>query len=1088
MGRFYFIYGAAGSGKTTYLYNTLTKRAVEEPDRRFFLFVPEQNTLKAQQELIRHSEVHGMLNLDVLSFSLLGYRVMEELGIRAPEVLDDISKSLLMRKALGEVKKDLSVYSGKLESPGFVRELLSALSEFSQYGVKSGDLRKTSEEAGTPLLKGKLSDIEKILSAFYRLLEADPARTIPEELPGILLKNLRKSEILSGAVICFDGFTGFTPVQLSLIEEIAEKCDSVSFAVTIPKEEMERAGGHFTDLFYLSRETVKNLVDTCTRAGLRRGEDIGPQREAVYEGPLQIRKGTDVSVYALADPTEEIRFIASDIEKKTKREGIRYRKTVVAVSDLPMYREIIKREFAGGKIPFFIDDKMPAAGSPVVELIRSAVLLVKNGYEYEDLMTYLRNPYVTEKTERDRLDLFENFLLATGIRGKKNCQEPFDERKYIPEIFLKKIGEIEAFRKSHLTAVFLLHEKLKEGESAEEKAKALLSFLEEVFLSDEALSDDEKRFLTLSRELLERTVSLFADSRMSIREFAELIEAGFLDMKAGTVPATMDMVSVGDLKRSRFDDIDCLYIAGANEGLIPQSTTGGGLFTDAERMELLEKNLPLAPDDRHDASIQNFYLYLCMNKPSKNLVITLSARDRSGAAQKPSVILREMELRVPGRQYGVGEAGLLQTLSGMLPDYFEAAGAEKKKSIAREIRALLSVLLSSENPETVQKTELILSAAAKSRILEKLSPETARSLYGDHLSGSVTRFENFARCPYSHFVDYGLCLKERETYDVERYDIGRLYHSAIDTVFKELKDKGRDLKTVPEEELLSLSGTVARRVCTDYNGDLLSGSARNRYIASCVERITKKTMSVLRRHAAGGSFETKGTEKKFRISDLGYALSGSIDRLDVCEKDGKDYVKIIDYKTGKKFDLARCYAGLDLQLAAYMREALSEEEQNGKAASPAGMFIYNVADPVLPYGEKNEKAFRMNGLLVDDPGVVSLIDGEIFPDGTSRVIPAKVKNGAVSEDAANKSAMVPEETFRALLRRNKELMREDAAEILSGKIEAKPFSYEERTGCDYCSYRGICAFDKKTGSAFRKVPELSKKDVIGLLQDQVCRR
>ena len=1077
MGHFHFIYGSAGSGKSASIYKTLTKRAIEEPEKSFYLFVPEQNTLKAQQELIRYSEVHGILNLDVLSLSQLSYRVMEELGIPCPEILDEISKSLLMRKALSRVKKDLTVYHSRTEAPGFIRELGSVLTEFAQYHVTEEDLRKASETAGTELLRGKCADLAEILGSFYALLSADGGkRAIPEELPELLLKNIDRSRLLRKACLYFDGYTGFTPIQLEIIGRMAEQCESLSFAVTIPGGELFRTNGHYTDLFWLSRETVRRVSDICTLSGLRHAEDEGPAEEPVslWKGNLSIRSGISVSTFLADDPTEEIRFLVQDIAGRAMKTGLRYRKTAVAVADLGRYREIVRREFSEAGIPFFIDDKAPAAGSPVVELLRSLILMIRNGYDYEDVITYLRNPYVTPESDTDTLDLFENFMRATGLKGKKRLGEGFSGLRFIPDGYLPHMEAMETYRKEHFDRVFSLHDSLRDAPSADEKALCVLSFLTDLFLSDEVLSEEERRFLRLSRELLERIISLFSGMKMGMKEFSELVEAGLGDMKAGVVPSTMDMVNIGDLRRSRFDDIDCLYIAGANEGLIPADTSGGGIFTDAERMELTEKNLELAPDDRHDASIQNFYLYLLMNKPSRQLTVTYAAFDREGKSLRPSVICKDLpaprRCRIPAQ----GPEGTLRALAEKI--------AAPEDAPEGTVSALHRAIRDAGDAQTQEKEEKLLSAALRDRVLEKLSPETAHALYGTVLEGSVTRFEQYARCPFSHFLGYGLGLKEREKYEIEAYDIGRLYHRALDAVFTELGKEKKDLGNVSAEELSLVTGNIAAKVCAEYNGSVFGSSARNRYIAGRVQEITGKTLLVLKKQFENGTFLNAGTEKKFTVKDENFTLSGSIDRLDVLRADNKTYLKIIDYKSGTaQFDLGLCYEGLELQLSAYMREALSEYAE----ARPAGMFIYNIKDPVLKYGEpKNDAVFRMNGLFTDDAEVLLALDRSLSVDGaSSEIIPAKNKDGKILEDAAGSSAIVPEETFRKVLERNRDLMRADADGILGGRIEAQPYLYDDRRGCDYCRYREVCGFDKKLGFSYRKVPKHSKKEITELLEN-----
>lgn len=1030
MGHFNFILGAAGCGKSSHIYGNITKEAVRNPEKKYFLFVPEQNTLKAQQELIRHSEVHGMLNLDVLSFNLLSYRVMEELGIDAPQVLDEVSKSLLMRKALSDVKEELTVYKRKTESSGFVLQLKSMLTEFIQYGVDHETLMNASDKADTPLLKGKLHDVDLIFERFSEILRADENRAIPEEIPALLLKNLERSHLLDKSVICFDGFTGFTPTQLLIIEEIAGKAENLTFALTLPKDETEKHNVHFTDLFWLSHETVRKVSLVCGRAGLLKEKDRVPEAEEPCFGSFRIRKSISVQSVSLDTKVDEIRYVVSDILRKISGGKNRLRRIAVAASDLPQYREIIKREFSAAKVPLFIDDRASALDSPVTELLRAALGSIDEGYDYEDVITYLKNPLKTKEEDREILDITDNYIRALGLKGKKTYQSDWTERKYAPKGMGQYVLMIEDYRKRSLESLFSLHEELRSGKSAGLKCGAVKRFIEAEGLPERVTGENDARFLLLTYELLDRIEAFFGDMTMGMKEFRSMMEAGFSDMKAGMIPGTMDMVSAGDLKRSRFDDIDILYIVGANEGLIPQATVGGGLFTDRERMQLASGDIELAPDDRHDASIQNFYLHLCMNKPVKELMITCSKTDRQGKTVRPSVILGDFETK----------------------DVSEFNIPYEKKAV--------------------------IDTASHGH--ERLSEETAQKLYGDVLTGSVTRLEGFERCPFSQFISHGLRLNERETFDVEAVDVGRMYHEVLDRVLSELKDRKSDLSKASDEELDRMTVRAVSDVTGEYGGNIMEQSARNRYVASAVRRISLKSVRKLAEHYRNGEFVTYDTEHGFTALSGGMKLTGKIDRIDSFSADRKEYVKIIDYKSGtEKFDIEKCLAGLQMQLPAYMSEALSEFERAGRDAVPAGMFLYNLSDPFIKISEQDKAArsFRMSGVCIDDPEVLVKMDRKLSGgDASSDIIPVNIKKG-VPDRFSN---VLSEDDFNELLRRNRERMKEDTGKIMEGNVEARPYIDGTITACEHCGFKAICGFDRSiNGFSYRRLNRESLKDSNG---------
>ena len=1041
MSTYNFITGPAGTGKTEYIYETLTRRALEQPEKKFFLFVPEQNTLKAQQEIIRHSEVNGMLNLDVLSMSLLSYRVLEELDMKAPELLDEVSKTMLLRKTLSEVKGDLLVYARKTESPGFIVQIKKIITEFGQYGVRPETLRSAAEGKESGLIGAKLHDVALILEKFYENLHREDGKAIPEELPGILLKHFGDSRLLDGAVIVFDSFTGFTPVQLDVLAEIIRRSETTSIAFSIPKSSKSKKNGHFSDQFWFPRMNINKIIDRMSLEGISHAEDIETDGNFSKE-PVR-------TIHYAGDPVEEISFIAEDILKKAVVSGTRYRRMALCLSDPGSYREIIRREFAERRIPFFMDDNADGNTSPVTGVLRAALRLILNGYEFEDMITYLRNLYITDRSERETLDRFENYLRETGRSGRKKYEEDWTQASFIPEE--TDILTLEEYKSRKLAEVFSLHDSLKAGKTAGEKAAAVERFLGVIFgvdpgedidtqtdrIAEESGSEEGKtdmRFLKMLFAMTDRIRDLLGDETMTLRPFLEMVEAGLSEMKAGMIPATLDCVMVGDLKRSRLDGIDVLYIVGANEGKIPSSVTGGGIFTDAERQELMAANVNMAPDDRRDASVQEYYLYLTEHKPGRDLIITYPLTDREGKGLNRSSHIKEKGTRIP---YG--------------EKVFPACPAEEY----------------THRPET-------------------LSPETADVLFGGTLHGSVTSAESYRRCPFSYFAGYGLRLKERKGHDIESPDLGLVYHAALDSAFRKLTKEKRSIAKVSDTELELIADRVVGKAVNDYKGQMFLSDARSRYISGEILRTVKRTLKTLAMQERSGSFEVLATEKNFSVKDRNLDLSGKIDRIDTARSPdgGQTFVNVIDYKSGaREPDLSAMYDGLDMQLATYLKEAVRIVEETGKPEGtvlPAGMYYYHVTDPIVNDGDDPQMKMAMKGLTVSDADAVSATDRAIYDSGEASYVNGLKYNAG--KDTFTGGTVVKPEVMDALLEHTRDVMKKDAERILSGEINVHPYRFGEKTGCDYCRYAALCGLDRRLpGYPFRQV----EKKTAGELEEEV---
>ena len=1102
-----FILGGAASGKTAYIYERLTEDCLADSKKRFILFVPEQNTLRAQQMIAEKSQRGGMLNIDVLSFTLLTYRVFSELGVKKPDILDDMTKSLLLRKAMRLKKNELRLYSKKTDTQGFLDELKQAIAEFCQYDIDTKRLRELREQGVTRRLYDKLSDIAEIYDCFSSLLEN--GEIIPEELPKLILRLLPKSHFLDGAIVYFDGFTGFTPIQQKILAHVLSAASEVHFALTIPKEELgigrSRDAFSDTDIFWLSRESMRDIGELSDRERVPHGKDV------LLPGRTELPK-TSCIIYE--DAQEEVRELARSIKKQILYEHggeIRYSDIAVAVSDSGTYRDLIKNEFEKAGIPFFMDEKPGSDQSQEAALLRACMDMICRGYRYEDVSRYIKNPLIKAACKGGVLyaDIFDNYIRAKGIRGRKAYEASWGNTYRGAEGL--DLDGLNAYREEVLSPVFRLHDRLREEKKLGGYAEALKAYISDAGIEDadrafcEKLrgagyaneAGAEESFSELCLLLLERISGLMGDEAASMKAFSELLSAGLLSLKTGAIPEGMDMLMVGDLKRSRFDGIRQLYIIGANEGLIPKSGEVAGIFTVKEREMLGSLGLSLAPQSARLTSSEYFYLYMLLHKPWERLTVTCPREGRDGKMLRPAEFISR-----PGTIKGIELKALRAEDLGSKEeeDVFYSSPEDALSSLASMLKEgdpgndrlkRLYAFLSADERTKDRASKLTEGAFMRHEDCS-IGSDTALELYGDSLYGSVTRIESFERCAYAHFLRYGLRLMERQRYDIEAADIGNLYHAAIEHTFRELADRKLEIASVSEAELLKIGENAVREVTGSYNDSILSSSSRNLYLRDRVSRITGRTLWALRSQAAKGSFRTAYCELPFRIKDQGLELHGRIDRVDLCEDRTDTYVKVIDYKSGKtRFDLDLVYHGLQLQLITYMDAAVGElEKRKGRGhVHPAGLYYYNIDDPVISYGDLSKKAgpeaeeaadkeilseLRMNGLSNSDPEILRELDGELQTEGdaASSVIPVKVKGGSV---VPSSSMVCGTEGFRRLMERTRERIRKDTKEIFSGNIDIRPFRSGAASGCDYCPYRSVCGFDASVpGYGYRRLWPVSK--------------
>lgn len=1132
------ILGGSGSGKTTYLYDEVIRLSMEHPQEQYFLIVPEQFTMQTQKDIVTRHPNHGTMNIDIVSFARLAYRIFEELAVEQLSVLDDMGKSMVLRKVAAAQKRQLVLFGGQLSKPGFVGQLKSMLSEFYQYGITPEALREMAPSARSPLLRQKLEDLALVEQSFQEYIEGHYITT--EQVLDVLCRLIPESGLIRNSVIALDGYTGFTPVQYRLTELFLVYAKQVYVTVTADEAAGIYGKMGIQNLFYMSRQMAVRLSEIAEKNQVKKLPDIilGEQKNRRFARRPELawleqnlfRYGTETAYtgeatdsivfFQASNPSGEVSHIVHEIQRLVQEGKARYREIAVITGDLPGYGKEITHQFTQNQIPHFMDDKKNVLDNCLVELIRASLEAVRQDFSYESVMRYLRTGLVSQ--ERTMVDRLENYILAMGIRGGKRFRETW-ERTYRGAGDLN-VTEVNAFKDRVLAPLFAMQERFRQADLtiagmteavltllADCRAEEQLESYQEYFtkIGEHRLAKEYGQVYGLVTELLKRLSDLLGEERVSRKEYLEILDAGFAELKVGVIPAVADRVVVGDITRTRLAHIRVLFFAGVNDGIVPARKERGSLLSDRDRDFLGEHHLELAPTAREESFQQRFYLYLMMTKPSKQLILSWCRTGADGKSRRPSFLIGELramfpdavltdqETQMDSEIYSVAEAK--QRLSTKLGQYRDGQ-LEQDEENAQFLELYRWFASSKDNQKTLRR---FMDAAFFVYEQQGISHAVAKALYGEILSGSVTRLEQYAACAYSHFLRYGLELLERKRFELASSDIGTLFHESIDLCFRRVKEKQYDWHTMTNETRDMLVEECVAAVTENYGNTILGSSARNRYLAQRVGQITKRTVWALQQQIKKGDFIPTGFEVSFSAADnlsaMKIALSesealhlrGRIDRMDVCEDGGKVYVKIIDYKSGStSFDLLALYYGLQLQLVVYM-DAVTEMAQHhypDKEIVPAGILYYNIADPLAekkgqPDPEKIDaeilKKLRMNGLVNSELEVVRHLDRTIEKE--SDVIPVVLKDGEVQ---AGRSSVANRERFARLSQFVHRKLKEAGQKILDGEIGVAPYKNGQRTACDYCPYHAVCGFDRKTsGYEFNRWKNRKTEEI----WEEICR-
>ena len=1138
-----FILGNSGGGKTEYMYEEVVRRAEANVKQNYLVVVPEQFTMQTQRKLVDLSTNHAIMNIDVLSFQRLAYRIFDELGKTDVKILEETGKNLVLRKIAQEQEDKLTVLRGNMHRMGYIGEVKSFISELMQYNVGPAQLEEVIQNGGfASSLNNKLQDISVMYQAFTDYLQGN--YITQEELLHVLISVAKDSKILKDSVLVLDEFTGFTPVQVELLRTLMPICSEIMVSLTIDAKEdfFHSKGVH--ELFDMPKKTIRTLMELAEQTHTEVAEPVvitGGEHKRFKEAPAlyfmeqnlfrttyqrKFGQTEEIQMFSLKNPKEELTWAARKINALVQEQGYRYRDIAVVSGNVETYANYAEQVCGKYDIPYFLDTTKEVLFHPFIEFIRAVLELIRMDFSYHSVMRLLRTGYCG--LEQKEIDKLENYLLATGIRGSKMWSKrwlrvPKNEKAYdleeLENIRQKFMGDILP-----VLNVFPRHKALvTPGETAKEvffaptvenMIRALYTYLanlevekqlqlkeQELLVAGEQTKAKEyAQIYQVVMDLFDKCVQVLGQERLSIQELGEILDAGFEAAKVAVIPPGYDSVTIGDIERTRLNHVKVLIFLGVNEGIVPKSVNQGGIISQYERDAMEAADITLAPGAREQAFIQKFYLYLNMTKPSNQLYLTYSRVDSEGKALRPSYLIRTILQIFPDMK--VQEMGELEQVLDVSTEkaareYFIAGADVAQTKRSPEWYALAKCFIESEDEEIRANAKKVLDAFYYQYTHDPISHVVAEAIYGNNIEGSVTRLENFAKCAYSHYLSYGLKLREREESGFESVDMGNLYHTAVEIYSKELADSSYDWFTVPDDTRDGFAQTAMEEAILAYPNLSIYATAENAHMAGRMSHIFKQTVWALTTQVRKGRFVPNDFEVSFSKADQLDALQfdlenskriqlrGRIDRLDTCDDDGRLYVKVIDYKSGNtKFDLLKLYHGMQLQLVVYMNAAmeLEKKKHQNKEIVPGGLFYYHIDDPVVEVtGEVSEaeiqaailKELKPNGLVNQEEAVYRAMDDEF--EQKSDVIPVELKK---SGELSARSSVASVEEFAVLSEYVNHNIRETGNAIYSGNVQVEPFVEGQTSSCDYCPYKAVCGFDVKIkGYEERKPRKIDKKDL-----------
>ena len=1078
--------GRAGTGKT---HAMLT--AMGQTPRPQVLIVPEQHSHDMERQLCAMGGNAISLHAEVLSFTRLANRVFSAHGGLAAPTLDGGGRLLLLCTALKSVADQLKVYQRPSRKPAFLSSLLATVDELKSCCITPEQLWTAGSETGGG--EGdKLTDLSLIYGAYEAMTTqrwADPRDKLTR-----LAQVLAETGWAVGKDFYVDAFTDFTPQERQVLSALLDKGTSVTVALTCDKLEEDEGG---TGIFSPARRTARQLLRLAKDRGVPAqvevltGDRTGRSAALAHlEGQLFTARpapleegGEEITLFTANTPYSEVEWTAAEILRLVREEGFRFRDIAVCARSLEGCGPTIETVFARYGIPVFLSRMSDILEKPILTLITAALDTVSGGYRYDDLFRCLKTG-LTGLSQED-VDLLENYALTWSLEGsawtgKKDwTNHPKGYGRKFSEEDTALLARLNALRRQVTAPLEELRRQ--PDKTGKGQAMALYRFLEAMEVPGQlarrteelrqrdqaALAEEYAQLWEILCGGLEQCAHILGDTPMELEEFARLFSLVLSQYDVGAIPVSLDRVNAGEMPRLAHKGYRAVFLLGADDGAIPAVAPSPGLLSDDDRSLLASYGLEPAPRTGDKLYREMTIVYETCALPREKFYVCWSAAGAEGEEHRPSFLISRLKAMFPH---------LRRVEEGGLDGSFRLAAPRPALELAGRFPQAAAALTAL--PEYAPLVERMTTAASRER--GRLSRPAVDALYGRRVPMSASRMDKYKACHFSYFMQYGLKAEPRRAAGFQAPEYGTFIHDVLEHVLKACRDRG-GVKEVSPEDLRTLTDQAVERYVAEELGGLEHENARFQYLFRRLRKSVYAVVENVAEELRASQFQPISFELGFgsgkdlppvelSVDGVTVSISGFVDRVDGWEHDGRLYLRIVDYKTGRKsFDLTDIWHGMGLQMLLYLFTLEREGKELYKQdVTGAGVLYLPARDAVVAGSramsdqarqKKVDAELRRRGVVLDDPAVLAAMEDP--EEGPVRFLPVRVnKSGQITGDA-----LVSAERLGKLSRHTDHVLHQIGQELAAGNINADPFwRGPEQNACQWCDYAAACHFEEGRGN------------------------
>lgn len=1111
------ITGRACSGKTSYIIDEIMKN--EKEHSLSYLMTPEQLTLETEKMLINIIKKPLFL-CKVMSFERFSTEVMLKAGGTKRKYIDEIGKLMLLENILLENKDEFKIYKNAVNKTGFLEAVIQIITEFKKNDISSTKLFEISKNLqDNSLLSLKLSEISKMYT-YFENKTADKFIDNESRL-NLICEKINYYSKLKNYNVYFDNYVSFTALELKVIQTLLENNIDISISLPYDKDD---TSFDTTDL------TMKSLLKTAKIADVgykiinldnkyKQSKELSHLEENF--GKLDFKKYADkpkdISLKYFDKAKTEVMFLANEIKSLIKS-GYRYKDISVVVTEDINYPYIIKEAFELYDIPYFIDNKRPVTQENIISFVFSFLDMMTSGLNYNNIMSFLK----TEMTDikKREYEIFENYMLKWNMNERKYISEKyFSEEKYFENDF-EKYKDLIFDIKQYITKIYIQYKDIfKKKNTADVFSKQINTFLEnqrckeklELIMQEFEENKNYEILAEISQtwniliNTLEKMNMVMQDYEISIEQYKKMLYNALNTQKIAIIPPTIDRVIIMDMQRSKSLGYKVLFILGMNDTLLPRTFKKDIIFQDEDKYIMKDYDINLNSTSLNLLSQEKTAIYMILSKAGEKIYLSYALTDVNMQSSGKSSYIHTIQNIFPKlkeeyiSKLSFYEKNSIYEDNMTIKAVFEKLRTDlrdmlKDNNISKDTLRLYKFF--KEEKDFEEKVSSLKKSLFIKNNIKKIDYEYIQKIYNLPLSSSISQIQNYARCPFSYYMNYGIRPQKRQNSNIDNTTTGSILHRYMEKFSNEILEKNDMMLLDTKQKIEDFVDKIYQD--EEFLGNdiniITSNSKRQKNIIDNLKKISKKATKIIVEQKSSSSFITQGTELKIKDlklklyndkhtdnsnSDMDYILlKGVVDRVDKLEKDKIEYIQVIDYKSSvKKLDFKDVYQGINIQLIFYLYALTDKEDKKPYCAMYFPMIDSKVLisdDNIDKLEEKLREQMKMSGIITDDLEILKKFENDI--QDKSKFLDVKLKDSEVKG-----SSVVSKEDMNLIMKHTIDIIKESAKSILDGVIEPKPV----KNACTYCDYKNICGFDESVkGFEYKKLPNVKKNQVFDMLKQK----